>query len=61
MNLYPDIAGCSGGFSVPGIVDGNQRIYGNRKCNSIAGNHSPNPQGTGCAAIGKNTFSLARY
>lgn len=49
--LYPDIAGCSGGFSVPGIASNNVGVT-NRPCASVAGNDSPNPIGTGCSAAG---------
>jgi hypothetical protein len=51
--VYPDIAGCSGGFSRPGIADSSFKSLTTRTCNSIAGNDSPNPTGTNCSSIGK--------
>jgi hypothetical protein len=41
---YPRIAGCSGGFSVPGIL-----MYTGPACARMAGNSSRNPRGTGCS------------
>jgi hypothetical protein len=43
---FPDIAGCSGGWSVPGVSQ-------STNCSNNAGNNSPNPTGTGCSAAGK--------
>ncbi len=42
---FPDIAGCSGGFSVPGVLVGLAP-----SCGQTAGNDSQNPNGNGCSA-----------
>ena len=42
---YPKIAGCSGGFSVPGLVGALALT-----CAHVAGNSGANPSGTGCSA-----------
>ncbi len=42
---YPNIAGCSGGFSVPGLLHATTAT-----CNYVAGNSSANPNGDGCSA-----------
>jgi Putative metal-binding motif len=44
-NAYPQIAGCSGGFSVPGLLGALTP-----KCAHNAGNSGPNPKGLGCSA-----------
>jgi hypothetical protein len=41
--LYPAIAGCSGGWTVPGI------LVSKPTCARLAGNSSANPKGTGCS------------
>jgi len=44
---WPDVAGCAGGWQVPGLLaDASRRPA----CNRAAGNHSRNPDGTGCSA-----------
>ena len=45
VGAYPNIAGCSGGFSVPGLLDALTPT-----CGFIAGNSSSNPGGVGCSA-----------
>ncbi|MCA9668084.1 MAG: hypothetical protein KC503_20940 [Myxococcales bacterium] len=42
---HPNIAGCSGGWSVPGVLSVKAPA-----CNRVAGNSSSNPTGNGCAA-----------
>lgn len=42
---FPDIAGCSGGFSVPGVLADLVPT-----CGGNAGNDSANPSGQGCSA-----------
>lgn len=42
---YPDIAGCAGGFALPGL---NQETA--PTCDRIAGDDGPNPNGAGCRA-----------
>lgn len=42
---FPDIAGCSGGFTVPGVL-----VDLTATCGGNAGNDSPNPSGDGCSA-----------
>lgn len=42
---YPEIAGCSGGFSQPGLLVGLKPM-----CGFTAGNSGPNPSGNGCSA-----------
>jgi hypothetical protein len=42
---YPQIAGCSGGFSVPGLLGALKST-----CGFNSGNNSPNPSGNGCSA-----------
>jgi hypothetical protein len=42
---YPHIAGCDGGFSVPGVLHADTPL-----CGRVAGNDSANPNGTGCSA-----------
>lgn len=42
---YPKIAGCSGGFSVPGLLDAVTPT-----CGFAAGNSGGNPGGVGCSA-----------
>jgi hypothetical protein len=41
---HPEIAGCSGGWSIPGIL-----LPGGTRCGRTAGNTGSNPAGTGCA------------
>src|SRR5262249_50246185 len=41
---YPGIAGCSGGWSVPGVLTTLAPT-----CGLVAGNGSPNPGGVGCS------------
>lgn len=41
---HPLIAGCSGGWSVPGLIATLAPA-----CNHVAGNTSPNPSGAGCS------------
>jgi hypothetical protein len=58
IGAYPDIAGCSGGFGVPGIHRSNPGIapacgvftYDTTlpACDRNAGDDSPNPDGSGC-------------
>ncbi len=43
-STYPDLAACSGGFSLPGIVS-----PGGPRCGRQAGNTGANPGGVGCA------------
>jgi hypothetical protein len=43
VKAYPDIAGCSGGFSLAGVL-----IVQPPACHRRAGNDSPNPAGHGC-------------
>ena len=45
LGSYPDIAGCSGGWSVPGVT----ALLG-PACGRRSGNTSSNADGTGCAA-----------
>jgi hypothetical protein len=42
---FPNIAGCAGGFGVPGVLDGLVQT-----CAGAAGDDSPNPSGAGCSA-----------
>ncbi len=44
-DLYPLIAGCSGGWSFPGLI-----VAPLPQCNLVSGNTSPNPSGNGCSA-----------
>jgi hypothetical protein len=44
-DTYPHIAGCNGGFSVPGVLHADAPA-----CGRIAGNDSSNPNGDGCGA-----------
>ena len=44
---YPEIAGCSGGWSVPGVTINGQLP----SCGRGAGNSSANSSGTGCSAV----------
>jgi hypothetical protein len=44
MGTYPDIAGCSGGFQIPGLA-----IAIEPQCDRVAGDDSLNPVGTGCS------------
>ncbi len=41
---YPNIAGCSGGWSIPGLLSSTT----SPACQHQAGNDSPNPSGIGC-------------
>jgi hypothetical protein len=41
---FPNIAGCSGGFWVPGVLSATRAP----RCGRAAGNDSPNPSGVGC-------------
>jgi hypothetical protein len=41
---FPKIAGCSGGWSVPGLLSSLAST-----CGKVAGNSSPNPAGNGCS------------
>jgi hypothetical protein len=43
LDRYPDIAGCSGGFAMPGVV-----VVQAPACARHAGNDSRNPTGDGC-------------
>ena len=45
IGSYPDIAGCSGAWSIPGITRDNLQPV----CNRISGNDSANKQGEGCS------------
>jgi len=45
QTIYPNIAGCSGGWSIPGLRDVNYI-----KCNRDAGNNGLYPNGNGCTA-----------
>jgi hypothetical protein len=42
---FPSVAGCSGGWSVPGLLTEQSMAPG---CTRTAGNDSSNPSGTGC-------------
>ncbi|MBL8679710.1 MAG: hypothetical protein JNK05_11120 [Myxococcales bacterium] len=42
---YPNIAGCAGGFALPGL-----NLETAPTCDRIAGDDGPNPNGTGCRA-----------
>ena len=42
---YPNIAGCAGGFELPGL-----NLETAPTCDRIAGNDGPNPNGRGCRA-----------
>ncbi len=42
---YPNIAGCSGGWSVPGVLSTSVST-----CSRIAGDSSSNPTGSGCSS-----------
>lgn len=44
-SAFPDVAGCAGGFQVPGILG-----PGVPACGSLAGDDSANPGGAGCSA-----------
>lgn len=46
MGAQPKIAGCSGGFDVPGVTTPESMAP---TCNRMSGNDSANPQGTGCS------------
>jgi hypothetical protein len=59
MAMFPSIAGCSGGFQIPGVMPFDPGTapacptlptFGTvaPACNRIAGNDSPNPDGVGC-------------
>jgi hypothetical protein len=43
LATHPNIAGCSGGFSLPGVVS-----VATPACGRVAGDDSNNPNGTGC-------------
>jgi hypothetical protein len=43
--LYPAIAACSGGWSIPGMLGATDP-----QCGRVAGNSSPNPEGKTCSA-----------
>jgi len=43
---YPDIAACSGGWSVGGVTDASPAV-----CGRISGDDSANGEGDGCAAV----------
>lgn len=42
-STHPNIAGCSGGWSIPGVLTSSS------SCSRISGNHSANTTGSGCA------------
>jgi hypothetical protein len=44
---WPNIAGCAGGWKVPGLLSTTSR---NPNCDRVAGNDSPNSAGAGCSA-----------
>lgn len=46
VQTHPNIAGCSGGFSVAGVTTQNSM---SPQCNRIAGNSSANTSGNGCS------------
>jgi hypothetical protein len=46
LGSWPDIAGCSGGWSVPGLLDDDARAP---RCGRGSGNSSDNPAGAGCS------------
>ena len=46
MAGQPNIAGCAGGFDVPGVTTAASM---QPNCGRISGNSSINPQGTGCS------------
>lgn len=59
MTMFPDIAGCSGGFQIPGVMPFDPgtapacptlATYDtlDPACNHTAGNDGPNPTGVGC-------------
>jgi hypothetical protein len=59
MAANPDIAGCSGGWSIPGVMIQNPGMApecpgvptfdtGSPACNRLAGNNGRNPNGIGC-------------
>jgi len=43
LDAYPDIAGCSGGWDVPGVLNTTEPA-----CDLGAGDDGPDPAGTGC-------------
>jgi hypothetical protein len=43
--MFPNIAACSGGWSVPGVMNAGLVAPA---CNRVSGNSSANPSGTGC-------------
>lgn len=45
LQAQPDIAGCSGGFSIAGVSTPGSMAPA---CNRVAGNDSANPEGNGC-------------
>jgi hypothetical protein len=47
VSAYPSIAGCSGAWSVPGVLRPNMVPT----CNRGGGNSGSVPEGTGCAAV----------
>lgn len=58
VQQYPDIAGCSGAWDIPGIQGANPGTSpqcntatydtATPACNRVSGDDSPNPSGTGC-------------
>jgi hypothetical protein len=46
MGTHPNIAGCSGGFSVAGVTTQNSM---SPQCNRVSGNSSGNTSGNGCS------------
>ncbi|MHB8876036.1 MAG: hypothetical protein ACYC8T_20290 [Myxococcaceae bacterium] len=47
LSAYPSIAGCSGGWSVGGVTRADMAAT----CSRVAGNTSPNVEGSGCSAV----------
>jgi hypothetical protein len=46
MAAHPKIAGCAGGFTVPGVVSNASKLPA---CARAGGNNGANPSGTGCS------------
>lgn len=46
MGTHPNIAACSGGFSIAGVTTSGSM---SPQCNRVAGNSSANPAGNGCS------------
>jgi hypothetical protein len=47
LENWPNIAGCAGGWNVPGLLATSSR---SPSCDRVAGNDSPNSTGAGCCA-----------